>query len=88
MKAYFIDQVDRQLAEIEDELGPAQRYVLDLTSMQRLWGPEAALTLGLPVACHVWNQSSTCATARWSPGGRRCSPALDEYLRSGGPAVA
>jgi transcriptional regulator with XRE-family HTH domain len=39
-----MEQVNRELAEIEDELGPGAGYVFDdLTSMQRLWGPEAAL---------------------------------------------
>jgi transcriptional regulator with XRE-family HTH domain/KaiC/GvpD/RAD55 family RecA-like ATPase len=39
-----MEQVNRELAEIEDELGPGAGYVVDdLTSMQRLWGPEAAL---------------------------------------------
>jgi transcriptional regulator with XRE-family HTH domain len=42
------EQVNRELSEIEDELGPGARYVFDdLTSMQRLWGPEAALALFL-----------------------------------------
>jgi transcriptional regulator with XRE-family HTH domain len=39
-----MEQVNRELAEIEDELGPGAGYVFDdLTSMQRLWGPETAL---------------------------------------------
>jgi transcriptional regulator with XRE-family HTH domain len=39
-----MEQVNRELAEIEDQLGPGAGYVFDdLTSMQRLWGPEAAL---------------------------------------------
>ena len=39
-----MEQVNRELSEIEDDLGPGARYVFDdLTSMQRLWGPEAAL---------------------------------------------
>jgi len=39
-----IEQVNRELAEIEDDLGAGAGYVFDdLTSMQRLWGPEAAL---------------------------------------------
>jgi transcriptional regulator with XRE-family HTH domain len=39
-----MEQVNRELAEIEDELGAGAGYVFDdLTSMQRLWGPEAAL---------------------------------------------
>ena len=39
-----MEQVNRELAEIEDELGPGAGYVFDdLTGMQRLWGPEAAL---------------------------------------------
>ena len=43
-----MEQVNRELAEIEDELGPGARYVFDdLTSMQRLWGPDAALALFL-----------------------------------------
>ena len=42
------EQVNRELSEIEDQLGPGARYVFDdLTSMQRLWGPEAALALFL-----------------------------------------
>jgi transcriptional regulator with XRE-family HTH domain len=42
------EQVNRELAEIEDELGPGAGYVFDdLTSMQGLWGPEAALALFL-----------------------------------------
>ena len=42
------EQVNRELAEIEDDLGPGADYVFDdLTSMQRLWGPEAALALFL-----------------------------------------
>jgi transcriptional regulator with XRE-family HTH domain len=43
-----MEQVNRELSEIEDQLGPGARYVFDdLTSMQRLWGPEAALALFL-----------------------------------------
>jgi transcriptional regulator with XRE-family HTH domain len=43
-----MEQVNRELSEIEDELGPGARYVFDdLTSMQRLWGPEPALALFL-----------------------------------------
>jgi transcriptional regulator with XRE-family HTH domain len=43
-----MEQVNRELAEIEDELGPGARYVFDdLTSMQRQWGPDAALALFL-----------------------------------------
>ena len=39
-----MEQVNRELAEIEDDLGAGAGYVFDdLTSMQRLWGPEAAL---------------------------------------------
>jgi transcriptional regulator with XRE-family HTH domain len=39
-----MEQVNRELAEIEDELGPGAGYVFDdLSSMQRRWGPEAAL---------------------------------------------
>jgi transcriptional regulator with XRE-family HTH domain len=42
------EQVNRELSEIEDELSPGARYVFDdLTSMQRLWGPEPALALFL-----------------------------------------
>jgi transcriptional regulator with XRE-family HTH domain len=42
------EQVNRELSEIEGELGPGARYVFDdLTSMQRLWGPEPALALFL-----------------------------------------
>ena len=43
-----MEQVNRELAEVEDELGQGARYVFDdLTSMQRLWGPEPALALFL-----------------------------------------
>ena len=43
-----MEQVNRELSEIEDELGPGARYVFDdLTSMQQLWGPDAALALFL-----------------------------------------
>jgi transcriptional regulator with XRE-family HTH domain len=43
-----MEQVNRELAEIEDQVGPGAGYVFDdLTSMQRLWGPEAALALFL-----------------------------------------
>ena len=43
-----MEQVNRELSEIEDELGPGAGYVFDdLTSMQRLWGPEPALALFL-----------------------------------------
>ena len=39
-----MEQVNRELAEVEDELGSGAGYVFDdLTSMQRRWGPEAAL---------------------------------------------
>jgi transcriptional regulator with XRE-family HTH domain len=39
-----LEQVNRELAEIEADLGPGAGYVFDdLTSMQRLWGPEGAL---------------------------------------------
>ena len=39
-----MEQVNRELAEISEELGPGAGYVFDdLTGMQRLWGPEAAL---------------------------------------------
>jgi DNA-binding XRE family transcriptional regulator len=39
-----MEQVNRELAEIEDDLGAGAGYVFDdLTSMQRLWGPEATL---------------------------------------------
>jgi transcriptional regulator with XRE-family HTH domain len=39
-----MQQVNRELAEIEDDLGAGAGYVFDdLASMQRLWGPEAAL---------------------------------------------
>jgi transcriptional regulator with XRE-family HTH domain len=39
-----MEQVNRELAEIEDDLGAGAGYIFDdLTSMQRLWGPEAAL---------------------------------------------
>jgi transcriptional regulator with XRE-family HTH domain len=43
-----MEQVNRELAEIEDELGPGARYVFDdLTSMERRWGPQPALALFL-----------------------------------------
>jgi transcriptional regulator with XRE-family HTH domain len=43
-----MEQVNRELAEIEEQAGPGAGYVFDdLTSMQRLWGPEAALALFL-----------------------------------------
>jgi transcriptional regulator with XRE-family HTH domain len=43
-----MEQVNRELAEIEEQVGPGAGYVFDdLTSMQRLWGPEAALALFL-----------------------------------------
>ena len=43
-----MEQVNRELSEIEDELGPGARYVFDdLTSMQQLWGPDDALALFL-----------------------------------------
>jgi transcriptional regulator with XRE-family HTH domain len=43
-----MEQVNRELSGIEDELGPGAQYVFDdLTSMQRLWGPEPALALFL-----------------------------------------
>jgi transcriptional regulator with XRE-family HTH domain len=43
-----MEQVNRELSRIEDELGAGARYVFDdLTSMQQLWGPEAALALFL-----------------------------------------
>jgi transcriptional regulator with XRE-family HTH domain len=39
-----LEQVNRELAEIEADLGPGAGYVFDdLTSMQRLWSPEGAL---------------------------------------------
>ncbi|HEX8861903.1 MAG TPA: helix-turn-helix domain-containing protein [Actinomycetes bacterium] len=52
-----MDQVNRELAEIEEELGPGARYVFDdLTSMQRLWGPQAALALFLRVCPRLYQQ--------------------------------
>jgi transcriptional regulator with XRE-family HTH domain len=43
-----MEQVNRELSEIEEQVGPGAGYVFDdLTSMQRLWGPEAALALFL-----------------------------------------
>jgi transcriptional regulator with XRE-family HTH domain len=52
-----MEQVNRELAEIEDELGPGARYVFDdLTSMQRLWGPEAALALFLRCCPRLYQQ--------------------------------
>jgi transcriptional regulator with XRE-family HTH domain len=56
-----MEQVNRELAEIEDELGPGARYVFDdLTSMQRQWGPEAALALFL-LCCPRLYQERTVA---------------------------
>jgi transcriptional regulator with XRE-family HTH domain len=50
-------QVNRELAEIEEELGPGARYVFDdLTSMQRLWGPQAALALFLRLCPRLYQQ--------------------------------
>jgi transcriptional regulator with XRE-family HTH domain len=52
-----MEQVNRELAEIEAELGPGARYVFDdLTSMQRLWGPEAALALFLRCCPRLYQQ--------------------------------
>ena len=52
-----MEQVNRELAEIEDELGPGARYVFDdLTGMQRLWGPEAALALFLRCCPRLYQQ--------------------------------
>ncbi len=52
-----MEQVNRELAEIEDELGPGAGYVFDdLTSMQRLWGPEAALALFLRCCPRLYEQ--------------------------------
>jgi transcriptional regulator with XRE-family HTH domain len=52
-----MDQVNRELAEIEEELGPGARYVFDdLTSMQRLGGPEAALALFLRCCPRLYQQ--------------------------------
>jgi transcriptional regulator with XRE-family HTH domain len=52
-----MDQVNRELAEIEAELGTGARYVFDdLTSMQRLWGPEAALALFLRCCPRLYQQ--------------------------------
>jgi transcriptional regulator with XRE-family HTH domain len=43
-----MEQVNRELADIEVHVGPGAGYVFDdLTSMQRLWGPEPALALFL-----------------------------------------
>ena len=50
-------QVNHELAEIEDELGPGAGYVFDdLTSMQQLWGPEAALALFLRCCPRLYEQ--------------------------------
>jgi transcriptional regulator with XRE-family HTH domain len=52
-----MEQVNRELAEIEDELGPGARYVFDdLTIMQRLWDPEAALALFLRCCPRLYQQ--------------------------------
>jgi transcriptional regulator with XRE-family HTH domain len=52
-----MEQVNRELSRIEDELGPGARYVFDdLTSMQRLWGPEAALALFLRCCPRLYQQ--------------------------------
>jgi transcriptional regulator with XRE-family HTH domain len=52
-----MEQVNRELAEIEDQLGPGAGWVFDdLTSMQRLWGPEAALALFLRCCPRLYQQ--------------------------------
>jgi transcriptional regulator with XRE-family HTH domain len=52
-----MEQVNRELAAIEDELGPGARYVFDdLTTMQRLWGPEPALALFLRCCPRLYEQ--------------------------------
>jgi transcriptional regulator with XRE-family HTH domain len=52
-----MEQVNRELAEIEDELGPGAGYVFDdLTSLQRRWGPEAALALFLRCCPRLYGQ--------------------------------
>jgi transcriptional regulator with XRE-family HTH domain len=52
-----MEQVNRELAEIEDDLGPGARYVFDdLTSMQRRWSPEAALALFLRCCPRLYQQ--------------------------------
>jgi transcriptional regulator with XRE-family HTH domain len=52
-----MEQVNRELASIEAQLGPGARYVFDdLTSMQRLWGPEAALALFLRCCPRLYQQ--------------------------------
>jgi transcriptional regulator with XRE-family HTH domain len=51
------ERVNRELAEIEAELGPGARYVFDdLTSMKRLWSPEAALALFLRCCPRLYQQ--------------------------------
>ena len=57
-----MEQVGQELAEIEDQVGPGAGYVFDdLTSMQRLWGPEAALALFLR-CCRACTRSAPSPT--------------------------
>jgi transcriptional regulator with XRE-family HTH domain len=52
-----MEQVNRELAEIEDQVGPGAGYVFDdLTSLQRRWGPEAALALFLRCCPRLYQQ--------------------------------
>jgi transcriptional regulator with XRE-family HTH domain len=52
-----MEQVNRELSRIEDEVGAGAHYVFDdLTSMQRLWGPEAALALFLRCCPRLYQQ--------------------------------
>ena len=49
--------VNRELSRVERELGPGARYVFDdLTSIQRLWGAEAALALFLRCCPRLYQQ--------------------------------
>jgi transcriptional regulator with XRE-family HTH domain len=51
------DAVDAELSRIEGELGAGARYVFDdLTSIQRLWGAEAALALFLRCCPRLYQQ--------------------------------
>jgi transcriptional regulator with XRE-family HTH domain len=52
-----MEQVNRELSEIEEQLGPGALYVFDdLTSMQRLWEPEGALALFLRCCPRLYEQ--------------------------------
>jgi transcriptional regulator with XRE-family HTH domain len=52
-----MEHVNRELTGIQDELGPGALYIFDdLTSMQRLWGPEPALALFLRCCPRLFEQ--------------------------------